>query len=95
MEGVAITLFPFRALAGLLEGSRRPAIGQGSEGERAAKVAYAPAPASGERCYHCATIPPRTRENQARQRLWLIVGFSCAQVAVVLLSFRTARVRNQ
>jgi hypothetical protein len=33
---------------------------------------------SGERCYHCATTPPRSKANQARQRLWLIVGFSYA-----------------
>jgi hypothetical protein len=38
MEEVAITLFPFRALAGLLEGSRRPAIGQGSGGSGPLKL---------------------------------------------------------
>src|SRR5262245_42572575 len=52
---------------------------------------------SWSRLWHRALQVPGERcpRDQARERLWLIVGFSCAYLVVVLLSFRTARVRNQ
>jgi hypothetical protein len=42
-----------------------------------------------------ATTPPCTRRTNPHPRLWLILSFSRAWIVLVLLSWRTARVRNQ